>query len=92
VIIRGKLLLPCGLRVEGRIRSKENEEYEILEFRDSSREEEALLVWPSIYENEKNVDWYLRVLYGFEMKQVCYVYFLFEFLYPFCNFIFYLCE
>jgi hypothetical protein len=70
VNIDGKLLLGCGLKVEGRL-GKDNENGEVLEIDERSTEEKAVVIWPSSYENEKNVDWYVRVMYGENMKQVC---------------------
>jgi predicted nucleotidyltransferase len=70
VIIKGKLLIPCGLRIESRVGRKENEEYELLETEEWSTEEEAVVMWPSVYDNKKEEDWYIRILYGENMKQV----------------------
>jgi hypothetical protein len=71
VNINGKLLLPCGLRVEARVGSKDNEKYEILEIEEWSTEERAVVAWPIAFESQKDVDWFIRVLYGQDMKQVC---------------------
>jgi hypothetical protein len=71
VTIRGKLLIACGLRVEGRLGSRDNEVYRVLEIEEWSGEEEAVVMWPEEYESEKEVDWYLRILHGEDFKQVC---------------------
>jgi hypothetical protein len=33
-------------------------------------EEKAVVSWPAAFENQKDVDWFVRVLYGQDMKQV----------------------
>jgi hypothetical protein len=58
------------LRVEARVGKRDNESYEVLEILERSTEDNAVVVWPIKYENEKDVDWYIRVLYGENMKQV----------------------
>jgi hypothetical protein len=70
VTIKGKLLISCGLRVEARVGSKESEEYMIVEIEEWSTEEEATVTWPASYEDRKDVDWFIRVLYGENMKLV----------------------
>jgi hypothetical protein len=64
-------LLPCGLHFEARIGTKDNETYEVLNVQEVSTEERAVISWPAVFENEKDVDWFIRVLYGVDMKQVC---------------------
>jgi hypothetical protein len=63
-------LIRCGLRIEARVGNKENEIYEVLEIQEWSIEDRAVVLWPTIYENEKYKDWFLRVLYGKSFKQV----------------------
>jgi uncharacterized membrane protein YebE (DUF533 family) len=74
VMISGSLLIPCGVRVEAHIKAEETERVEILEVEKSSTETEVRVWWPKEFEKETNVDWYLRILYGKEMKQVCYTF------------------
>jgi hypothetical protein len=74
VNINGKLLIPCGIRVEARVGTKDNETYEVLEVLEQSTEDRAVVAWPAKFENEKDVEWFVRVLYGVEFKKV-YVYF-----------------
>jgi hypothetical protein len=70
VNVNGKLLIPCGLQFEARIQSKDNEKYEIMKVQERSTESNAVLLWPAAYEKETDVDWFIRVLYGEDMKQV----------------------
>jgi hypothetical protein len=70
VNIDGNLLIPCGLRVEARVGDRENEIYEVLEIEGWSTEVRAVVLWPTIYENEKDKDWFIRVLYGENKEQV----------------------
>jgi hypothetical protein len=74
--VHGKLLIPCGLRIEARVGSRDNETLEVLEVQDGSTEERLVVAWPSAYEKEKDVDWFMRVLYGPDMKQVGFFFFL----------------
>jgi hypothetical protein len=41
-----------------------------LKIEELSTEEEAVIMWPTVYESKKDEDWYIRVLYGENMKQV----------------------
>jgi hypothetical protein len=78
------VLVPCGIRVEARVGIKDNETYEVLEIQERSTEERAVVAWPAKYEGEKDADWFIRVLYGRDMKQVRMFnkfYFLFEIIY-----------
>jgi hypothetical protein len=68
--MKGKLLIPCGLRIEARVGSKDNETFKMLEVQERSTEEQVVAAWPSAYEDEKKADWFVRVLYGEDMKQV----------------------
>jgi hypothetical protein len=80
VNINGKLLIPCGIRIEARVGTKDNETYEILEVLEQSTEDKVVSVWPSKFESEKDVDWFVRVLYGIDFKKVCIYLFIFSFL------------
>jgi hypothetical protein len=60
--------------VEAHIKAKETEKVEKLEVEKSSTETEVTVWWPEEFETETKADWYLRILYGDEMKQVCYIY------------------
>jgi hypothetical protein len=71
VNINGKLLLPCGLRIEARVGTRDNETYEVVDVEEWSTEEKAVIAWPAAFESEKEADWFIRVMYGENMKQVC---------------------
>jgi hypothetical protein len=68
--VNGKLLLPCGLRIEARVGSKDNDTFTVLEVQEWSTEEKAVVAWPAALEREVESDWFIRVLYGQDMKQV----------------------
>jgi hypothetical protein len=92
VNINGKLLIPCGIRVEARVGTKDNETYEVLEVLEQSTEDRAVVAWPAKFEREKDAEWFVRVLYGLDFKKVYPLLNLFPFscftlLFCFCDFV-----
>jgi hypothetical protein len=79
VNINGKLLIPCGIRVEARVGTKDNETYEVLEVLEQSTEDRAVVAWPAKFESEKDTEWFVRVLYGVNFKKVCIYIFILHF-------------
>jgi hypothetical protein len=58
------------LQIEARIGSKDSEAFEVLEVEERSTEDKAVVAWPAVFENRKDVDWFIRILYGQDMSQV----------------------
>jgi hypothetical protein len=69
-VISGKLLIRCGVVKEGGTGAKDKEKYETLQIQEWSTEESAVVAWPVVFEERKDEDWFVRVLYGHDYTHV----------------------